>query len=89
MAYQILALNIEKAHNLREKALGVVRMYRDLIEAGSKTSEEDRALEFEEPALATLGFAYEKRPRLSGRRLPPGPAQGGHLARRHAGRRRR
>ncbi len=66
VAYQILALNIEKAHNLREKALGVVRMYRDLIESGSKTSEEDRALEFEEPALATLGFAYEKRPRLSG-----------------------
>jgi ParB family transcriptional regulator, chromosome partitioning protein len=66
VAYQILALNIEKAHNLREKALGVVRMYRDLVSAGSKTSEEDRALEFEEAALATLGFAYEKRPRLSG-----------------------
>src|SRR3954468_10369498 len=29
VAYQILALNIEKAHNLREKALEVVRMYRD------------------------------------------------------------
>jgi ParB family transcriptional regulator, chromosome partitioning protein len=66
VAYQILALNIEKAHNLREKALGVVRMYRDLIDAGSKTREEERELEFEEPALATLGFAYEKRPRLSG-----------------------
>ena len=66
VAYQILALNIEKAHNLREKAQGVVRMYRDLIEAGTETNEEDRTLEFEEPALATLGFAYEKRPRLSG-----------------------
>ncbi len=66
VAYQILALNIEKAHNLREKALGVVRMYRDLVGAGVKSAEEDRALEFEEPALATLGFAYEKRPRLSG-----------------------
>jgi ParB family chromosome partitioning protein len=66
VAYQILALNIEKAHNLREKAQGVVRMYRDLVSASAKTSEEDRSLEFEEPALATLGFAYEKRPRLSG-----------------------
>lgn len=66
VAYQILALNIEKAHNLREKALGVVRMYRDLVEFETDTGEEDRALEFEEPALATLGFAYEKRPRLSG-----------------------
>src|SRR5262249_59847443 len=27
VAYQILALNIEKAHNLREKAIGVRRMY--------------------------------------------------------------
>ena len=30
VAYQILALNIEKAYNLREKALEVGRMYRDL-----------------------------------------------------------
>jgi ParB family chromosome partitioning protein len=67
VAYQILALNIEKAHNLREKALGVVRMYRDLLAAGlGDGGEEERALEFEEPALATLGFAYEKRGRLSG-----------------------
>ncbi len=68
VAYQILALNIEKAHNLREKALGVVRMYRDLLRRKPRTTdtEESRALEFEEPALATLGFAYEKRGRLSG-----------------------
>src|SRR5512137_1664378 len=65
VAYQILALNIEKAHNLRERALEVVRMYRDLA-ATSDARETDMALEFEEAALATLGFAYEKRPRLSG-----------------------
>jgi ParB family transcriptional regulator, chromosome partitioning protein len=65
VAYQILALNIEKAHNLRERAIGVVRMVRDLA-ALSDGKEEDYALEFEEPALVTLGFAYEKRPRLSG-----------------------
>ncbi len=65
VAYQILALNIEKAHNLRERALEVVRMYRDLA-ARSDAREPEMALEFEEPALATLGFAYEKRPRLSG-----------------------
>ena len=67
VAYQILALNIEKAHNLREKAIGVRRMYRDLAAGvGEKDTEETYALEFEEPALATLGFAYEKRGRLSG-----------------------
>jgi ParB family chromosome partitioning protein len=65
VAYQILALNIEKAHNLRERALEVVRMFRDL--AGSlDPRESDLALEFEEPALVTLGFGYEARPRLSG-----------------------
>lgn len=67
VAYQILALNIEKAHNLREKALGVVRMYEDLVEAGhGDDAEEQWALEFEEPALVTLGFAYGARPRLAG-----------------------
>ena len=67
VAYQILALNIEKAHNLRERAQGVARMYRDLVASGRGGEREDAlALEFEEPALPTLGFAYEKRPRLSG-----------------------
>jgi ParB family chromosome partitioning protein len=65
VAYQILALNIEKAHNLRERALEVVRMYRDLA-SSTDPREPEMALEFEEPALVTLGFAYEKRPRVSG-----------------------
>jgi ParB family chromosome partitioning protein len=65
VAYQILALNIEKAHNLREKALEVARMYADL--AGSLDPKEtDMELQFEEPALVTLGFAYQARGRLSG-----------------------
>src|SRR5947207_8126735 len=62
VAYQILALNIEKPHNLREKSLGVVRLYRELVRLGSTDSEEHYALELEEPALVTLGFSYEKRP---------------------------
>lgn len=64
-AYQILALNTEKAHNLRERALEVVRMYRELAALGDAT-EETYQLEFEEPALITLGFCYEARPRFSG-----------------------
>src|SRR4029079_14044069 len=64
VAYQILARNTEKAHSPREKAIGVRRMYLDLLEVGD--DEESYALEFEEPALATLGFAYEERGRLSG-----------------------
>ncbi len=64
-AYQILALNTEKAHNLREKALEVIRMYKELARL-DEVSEEAYALEFEEPALITLGLCYEERPRFSG-----------------------
>jgi ParB family chromosome partitioning protein len=66
VAYQILALNIEKAHNLREKSLEVQRMYRELAKLDPGRREEDFALEFEEAPLCTLGFAYEERGRLSG-----------------------
>jgi ParB family chromosome partitioning protein len=66
VAYQILALNIEKAHNLREKALEVHRMYGELARLFPEAREDEHALEFEEPALCTLGFAYAERGRLSG-----------------------
>ncbi len=65
VAYQILALNTEKAHNLREKALEVIRMYKELARLDD-IAEETYALEFEEPALITLGLCYEERPRFSG-----------------------
>src|SRR5688572_28473480 len=65
VAYQILALNIEKAHSLREKALEVQRMYRELVKF-SEEGESTYELEFEEPSLVTLGFAYEQRGRLAG-----------------------
>jgi ParB family chromosome partitioning protein len=64
--YQILALNIEKAHNLREKALEVKRMYEDLVVHAPERLESACVLEFEEPMLPTLGFAYEERGRFSG-----------------------
>jgi ParB family chromosome partitioning protein len=64
-AYQILAMNTEKAHNLREKSLEVIRMYKELARLDDAT-EETYALEFEEPAFITLGLCYEDRPRFSG-----------------------
>jgi ParB family chromosome partitioning protein len=66
IAYQILALNTEKAHNLKERSLEVIRMYRSLVEAVGSESEQDYATIFDEPSFATLGAAYEKRPRFSG-----------------------
>src|SRR5438128_12126110 len=71
VAYQILALNIEKAHNLREKSLEVARMLRDLASSDPGRKETDLTLELEEPALVTLGFAYEQRGRLSGGAYAP------------------
>src|SRR4029453_9608150 len=65
VAYQILALNTEKAHNLREKSLETIRMARSLAEE-VRDAEEAFAFQFEEPAYLTLGAAYESRPRLSG-----------------------
>ena len=64
-AYQILALNTEKAHNLREHALEVIKMFQELATLGDAT-EENYALEFEEAALITLGLCYLERPRFSG-----------------------
>jgi ParB family chromosome partitioning protein len=70
MAFKILALNTEKAHNLREKSLEVIRMYRALA-AESPKSERDFAFEFEEPAYLTMGLCYENKPRFSGGAYQP------------------
>src|SRR5208282_3868025 len=47
VAFQILALNTEKAHNLRDKALEVIRMYRARLQERPKSEEQDFAFEFE------------------------------------------
>ncbi len=65
VAYQILALNTEKAHNLREKSIETIRMARALAEEG-REPEASFAFQFEQPSYRTLGAAYESRPRLSG-----------------------
>jgi ParB family transcriptional regulator, chromosome partitioning protein len=65
VAFQILALNTEKAHNLREKSLETIRMARALADANNQT-EASYAFEFEQPSFLTLGICYESRPRLSG-----------------------
>jgi len=66
VAFQILALNTEKAHNLKEKSLEVIRMYRGLLEEEGKKHEESFSFQFEEAYFATLGLLYEKHPRFAG-----------------------
>jgi ParB family transcriptional regulator, chromosome partitioning protein len=65
VAFKILALNTEKAHNLREKSLETIRMARALAKR-SDHAEKTFGFEFEQPAFLTLGICYEERPRLSG-----------------------
>jgi ParB family chromosome partitioning protein len=66
LAYRILALNTEKAHNLRDRSLEVIRMARQLAKEQPRSKETDHATSFESPAFLTLGCAYEKRDRFSG-----------------------
>jgi ParB family transcriptional regulator, chromosome partitioning protein len=65
IAFRILALNTEKAHNLKDKALEVIRMAR-AIASDDDRSETAMAFELEQPALVTIGVCYEKNPRFSG-----------------------
>jgi len=66
VAFKILALNTEKAHNLKEKSLETIRMLRALADEDRSREERELAFEFEQPAFLTLGAAYESRPRLGG-----------------------
>jgi ParB family chromosome partitioning protein len=66
LAYQILALNTEKAHNLKERSLEVIRMVRGMVAATPDRKEAEASAMLEEPAFITLGACYEKRPRFSG-----------------------
>lgn len=66
LAYRILALNTEKAHNTKERALEAMRMARGLAGLSPDRLESDFALELEDGSLITLGLAYEERPRFAG-----------------------
>jgi ParB family chromosome partitioning protein len=71
VAYQILALNTEKAHNLKEKSLEVIRMYRALAEQAPRETEEDYAFQFESAHFITLGLLYEQNGRFAGGAFAP------------------
>src|SRR5262249_24034243 len=66
LSFKILALNTEKAHNLRDRSLEVIRMARALVARRDPGSEADHKLAFESPALLTLGLLYEQNQRFSG-----------------------
>jgi ParB family transcriptional regulator, chromosome partitioning protein len=71
VSFQILALNTEKAHNLKEKSLEVIRMVRLLAEESPDAGEEDFAYQLEAPHLVTLGLLYEENKRFAGGAFAP------------------
>ncbi|HEX9672062.1 MAG TPA: ParB N-terminal domain-containing protein [Burkholderiales bacterium] len=71
IAWQILALNTEKAHNLRERSLEVIRIYKGLLEEDGARPETDFAYYLEEAALVTLGLCYEKKGNFAGGAYAP------------------
>ena len=71
VAFQVLPLNTEKAHNLKEKALEVIRMYRGLAEKDPASSEEDWSFQFESAHFITLGLLYEQNKRFAGGAFAP------------------
>jgi ParB family chromosome partitioning protein len=71
LAFRILALNTEKAHNLRDRSLEVIRMARSLAKRRPQAKERDYAAEFEAPELLTLGIIYEKNGRFAGGAYSP------------------
>lgn len=66
VAWQILALNTEKAHNLKEKSLEVIRIYRGLVDEDATRPESQFTFYLDEAALVTLGVCYERVPRFGG-----------------------
>jgi ParB family transcriptional regulator, chromosome partitioning protein len=66
VAWQILALNTEKAHNLKERSLEVIRIYRGLVDEDATRPESQFAFYLDEPALVTLGVCYERVPGFGG-----------------------
>ena len=71
VAWQILALNTEKAHNLRERALEVIRIYRGLIDEDGTRAESSFAFYLEEASLVTVGVCYERNAKFAGAAYNP------------------
>lgn len=71
LAFRILALNTEKAHNLKDRSLEVIRMARNLAGRKPRAKESDYAAQFEAPELMTLGIVYADNKRFAGGAYSP------------------
>ena len=66
LAFKILALNTEKAHNTKDRSLEVIRMAQALAESRPRAREKEFANEFELASYLTLGLCYQSESRFAG-----------------------
>ena len=71
LAYRILALNTEKAHNVKDRSLEVIRMARNLARSKARSKETEFAAQFEAAEFLTLGIIYEHNKRFAGGAYSP------------------
>jgi len=71
LSFRILALNTEKAHNLRDRSLEAIRMAKALAAEAPATTEASHAAALEAPELLTLGLVYEQEGRFAGGAYAP------------------
>jgi ParB family chromosome partitioning protein len=71
LAFRILALNTEKAHNLRDRSLEAIRMARALAVRNARAKESTYSQQLEAPELLTLGIVYESNARFAGGAYSP------------------
>jgi len=62
----VLAMNVEKAHTVKDRSLEVIKLYEELLE--KKPEKEEREFEdiFESGAYATLGLIYKEQEKFHG-----------------------
>src|SRR6202022_1673730 len=71
VAWQILALNTEKAHNLKERSLEVIRIYRGLVNEDGSRPESGFTFYLDQARLVTRGGGYERVARFGGGAFHP------------------
>jgi ParB family transcriptional regulator, chromosome partitioning protein len=75
VAWQILALNTEKAHNLKERALEVIRIYRGLVEEDASRPESQFAFYLDEPRFGHARYLLRESAAFWRWRIPSNSAK--------------
>jgi ParB family chromosome partitioning protein len=71
VVWQILALNTEKAHNLKERSLEAIRIFKESLRETPEKPEAQFSFYLEEASLVTLGLCYEKNLKFAGAAYHP------------------